>query len=591
MVSESATLIAPGAAGRLDAERLRLVCRAVVRTPLGVLPASAFIAYVMAPHVGAAHAWGWMLLVSTLWSARAVICARLLRRPPPLERVPSWIRFQALAAAASGIAAGSAGALFHAAPELEAAILTMVVCGWCAAGLGVSGALPIAFYGLIGFFIPPIALGWALSGYAYGSLIAILLVLFMFLLGTHARDSAQLVGQALRVGFENEALAGQLRAREAEAQAARSRAEAANLSKSAFLAAASHDLRQPLHALSLFSGALMVRAPDGVVGEIGRNIDAAALSLSALVDSLLDISKLDAGAVRPQIERVSVRRVLERIEAEFASVAEARKLELGVRALDIDVETDPVLLERILRNLAQNALKYTSRGRVVVSVERQGDAVRFAVSDTGPGIAPEERERIFEEFYQIGNPERDRAQGLGLGLAIVRRLARLLGTEVVLESEPGKGATFSFAMPRASAGEPAQALAREPRAERVLQDIHVLVVDDEPSVRVAMRTLLEAWGCRVTAAAGRDEAEQLLEKHDLRCDVLIADFRLRQHENGIDTVRRLRERLGREVPALLISGDTAPERLREAESSGLPLLHKPVAAERLRGAVLQALNR
>jgi two-component system, sensor histidine kinase len=204
-----------------------------------------------------------------------------------------------------------------------------------------------------------------------------------------------------------------------------------------------------------------------------------------------------------------------------------------------------------------------------------------------------ERERIFEEFYQIGNPERDRSQGLGLGLAIVRRLVRLLDMDLQLESEPGRGSTFAVTMPRvvnngAPRREPAPPVVAE--NERSLDGARVLVIDDEPEVRAGMRTLLEYLGCRVAACGGLVEAERLLDEHALEVDLIIADFRLRQDENGIDTVRRLRERLG-DVSALLVTGDTAPERLREAQSSGLPLLHKPVSADKLMETMLASLRR
>jgi len=370
--------------------------------------------------------------------------------------------------------------------------------------------------------------------------------------------------------------------------------ELANLARSRFLAAASHDLRQPLHTLSLYSAALKLHAaPDGATGEIALHINKALASLSALVDSLLDISKLDAGAVQPEPQNVSLKTLIERIDADYRPVANSKGLEFHVAAPELLVETDPVLLERLVRNLVDNAFKYTAAGNVAITVEPCERNVRIGVSDTGPGIPAAERERIFEEFYQIGNPERDRVQGLGLGLAIVQRLAHLLGLELTLESELGRGSTFTVMVPlamerRASPRVPA---APGPQAPSVLDGARILVIDDEPEVRAGMRTLLENLGCRVAVCSGYDDAERLIDQDGLEdVHLIVSDFRLRQHENGIDTVRRLRERLG-SVPALLVSGDTAPERLREAQSSGLPLLHKPVSADKLMEAMLAALRR
>jgi CheY-like chemotaxis protein/anti-sigma regulatory factor (Ser/Thr protein kinase) len=326
--------------------------------------------------------------------------------------------------------------------------------------------------------------------------------------------------------------------------------------------------------------------------EIAGHINEALGSLAALVDSLLDISKLDAGAVRPEIQRVNVKVLIERIEEDYRPVAREKGLAFRVAPADAFVETDPVLLERVVRNLVDNAFKYTAMGSVSLDAELDERTVRIAVRDTGPGIAVTERERIFEEFYQVGNPERDRSKGLGLGLAIVRRLSRLLGLEVHLESQFARGSIFSVTLERvagdSSRPEPSPVQAADNSA--ALAGTRVLVIDDEPGVRIGMRSLLEAWGCRVTACSGFNEAELLLDEYALGVDVIVADFRLPQHENGIETVRRLRARLG-EVPALMVSGDTAPERLREAQASGLPFLHKPVSADTLKETMLAVLRR
>jgi signal transduction histidine kinase len=369
--------------------------------------------------------------------------------------------------------------------------------------------------------------------------------------------------------------------------------ELANLARSRFLAAASHDLRQPLHTLSLYSAALKLHAADGTTGEIASHINKALASLSALVDSLLDISKLDAGAVQPEPQNVNLKTVIERIEADYRPLANGKGLEFHVVAPDLLVETDPVLLERLVRNLVDNAFKYTAAGSVTLSAELRARMAHITVRDTGMGIPEAERERVFEEFYQIGNPERDRVQGLGLGLAIVQRIAQLLGLELTLESEPGRGSTFDVTLPPAAErrASPRAPAARDAAAPPALDGARILVIDDESDVRAGMRTLLEQLGCRVAVCSGYADAERLLAEDGLEdVHVIVSDFRLRAHENGIDTVRRLRERLG-DVPALLVSGDTAPERLREAQSSGLPLLHKPVSADKLTEAILAVLHR
>jgi CheY-like chemotaxis protein/anti-sigma regulatory factor (Ser/Thr protein kinase) len=290
---------------------------------------------------------------------------------------------------------------------------------------------------------------------------------------------------------------------------------------------------------------------------------------------------------------VSLKTLIERIEADYRPLANGKGLEFHVVAPELLVETDPVLLERLVRNLVDNAFKYTAAGSVTLAAALAEGKAQLSVRDTGPGIPEAERERIFEEFYQIGNPERDRVQGLGLGLAIVQRLAHLLGVDLTLASEPGRGSTFAVTVPpaaerRASPRLPSSGGEAVPR---VLDGARVLVIDDESDVRAGMRALLEQLGCRVSVCSGYADAERMLDHEGLEdVHLIVSDFRLRRHESGIDTVRRLRERLGN-VPALLVSGDTAPERLREAQSSGLPLLHKPVAPEKLMEAMLAALGR
>lgn len=578
---------AAAASGRLDAERLHLVCRAVVRTPLGVLPATAFIAYIMAPHVGAARAWGWMALVLALWSARAAVCAVLLRRPPPLERVRFWIRFQIVFAWAGGIAAGSAAVLFAQAPTLETAYMTMIACGWCAAGLAVSGAVPSAFFGLVVFFLGPLTAAWGLSNRADGPLVATLLILFIVLLTTYARDSAQLVARTLRVGFENEDLARRLQAREAEAQAARQRAEAANVAKSSFLAAASHDLRQPLHALSLLLFALQERTSDVQASELLKKIATAADSLDALFKSLLDLSRLDAGSMASTPGPLPLAPLLARLENDFRPLAEAKGLQFACAANDAWVSSDPEMLERVLRNLLDNAIKYTERGRIDLELDASADSVRLAVLDTGIGIESVHRHRIFEEYYQIRNPGRDRRQGIGLGLAIVKRMCDLLQHEITVESEPGRGTRFAISVPRVAPGA-ANAQGAPPSARRStepLRGLVIVVIEDDGEVQDAMRALLGGWGCVPLICTNSEEAVQALAARDVKPDAVLADYRLAGTENGLDAIRRLYARYG-DIPAAIITGEINAGDLKIPESMSVLVMQKPVPAAELRDWLL-----
>jgi signal transduction histidine kinase/ActR/RegA family two-component response regulator len=363
---------------------------------------------------------------------------------------------------------------------------------------------------------------------------------------------------------------------------------AANRAKSRFLAAASHDLRQPMHALGLFVTQLNNRIKDPENRHLTGRIEAAVTALQGLLDALLDVSRLDAGVVTANFTDFQVSTVLDRIETAFAPDATDRDLHLRVKHCRLPVHSDPVLLERILINLVANALRYTETGGILVGCRRRGERVRIEVWDSGVGIAPEHQQAIFQEFYQIGNPERDRTKGLGLGLSIAARLARLLGGRIDVRSHPGRGSVFAVEVPRAAARPETSPVQTTAGVEELLKDARVLVVDDDALVREALAGLMTQWGCRAMTAANGDQALEQAAQSARPPDAVLCDYRLPGEETGSTVIRRLRERFGPALPAALITGDTAPETLREAKESGIPLLHKPVQPARLR-ALLEHL--
>jgi len=574
----------------LRRQQLELLALQATRSPFAIVIAVGFVTYIVWGQVPLALVALWAGALALVLFVRMAYALRLLRAEP-VDARPALSRLTAFAFANGAVTGASMPLFFHALSFEGQALLTMVLVCWSAGGVSTAAAYARAFYAFVGPTLVPAAVIWAMTGTPQNVILGVLILLFGLIQIFFVRDNERVVQESFSIRFDNERLMKALELERQEAAQARDRAEDANRAKSRFLAAASHDLRQPLHALSLYSAVLKLRATDPNTGDIAEQISKASSALTALVDSLLDISKLDAGAIHPEVQAFDLRKFIERIGADFRPLAEQKGLAFEVEPADAEVLSDPVLLERVLRNLLDNAVKYTRDGKVRLLTRVSGDQVQLAVQDSGIGIAPQERERVFEEFYQIGNPERDRSKGLGLGLAIVRRLAQLLELKVEVQSAPGRGTTFSVALPRARPGRPAPGTtaASPAAAGAALEGTRVLVIDDEPAVRAAMQTLLDTWGCRVTACASLADAERALAG-DGGADVILADLRLRNEENGIETVRRLRARLG-EVPALLISGDTAPERLREAEASGLPLLHKPVPAESLRSQLLALLAR
>jgi PAS domain S-box-containing protein len=368
-------------------------------------------------------------------------------------------------------------------------------------------------------------------------------------------------------------------------RAAKAEADRANLAKSKFLAAASHDLRQPAQSLALFLGLLKQRMAGEPASTFLVSMEQALEALKTLLDSLLDISKLDAGLVVARPTVMKLRPLLSRLASEHGPRAEAAGLRLRLVAGDHAVHSDPTLLEQALRNLIENALHYTASGGILLGCRRRGDRVRIEVVDTGIGIAPDKLEEVFEEFYQVGNPERDRRKGLGLGLAVVRRLARLLDHPIEVRSVPGRGSTFALTLPLAQDAERPQPKASAPADGR---SGGLIVIEDDLLIRMGLEAMLEDWGHTVLGAESVEEAVHVLEGGIIP-EAIIADYRLQAGTTGLDAIRAIHERLGRAIPATIVTGDTAPERLAEARNGGFRLLHKPVGPSDLRQVVAEML--
>lgn len=366
-----------------------------------------------------------------------------------------------------------------------------------------------------------------------------------------------------------------------ELRARKEEAERANMAKSRFLAAASHDLRQPMHALGLFIAELSQLKQNANRERLIEQISASAEAMEDLLDSLLDISKLDAGVLEPCIRSFALQPLFERIAGAQQSYARDRGLELRIRPTDQWASSDPVLIERILGNLLSNAIRYTPAGRILLACRKRGDRLRIEVRDSGIGIPAEARTIIFQEFVQLDNPERARDKGLGLGLAIVRRLIDLLDHRLEVISEPGRGSVFAIEL-AASAPVTDSPESTPKRSPGDLAGIRIALVDDDPLALSATHGLLLSWGCEVVAA---HDATTLLD--ELAADgrppqVVICDFRLAGSANGIELIRAIRARWGSGLPAALITGDTGPDVLGLAHEAELPLLHKPVRPARLR---------
>ena len=461
-------------------------------------------------------------------------------------------------------------------------LVVLLLCG-LGAGAAVSQAIFLpAFYAYLLPELLPLTLWCMVQGDAEHWFLALATLLWVAGMMMYGRRFHESVVESLRLRYENLDLADSLRLQ-------RDLAKEANIAKSRFLAAASHDLRQPVHALGMFIGALREREMDDEARRLLGHVDESVSAMNGLFGSLLDISRLDAGIIQAHARAFPVYPLLERICLDYAGEATRKGLRLTLRPSSANVYTDPLLLERIVRNIVSNAVRHTDRGRIVVAC-RRGERLSIEVWDTGRGIPREHRQKVFQEFYQLGNPERDRAKGLGLGLAIVQRLTTLLECPLVFRSEPGKGSVFKVAVPMADAADVASAV-EPPVFPGAPRSGLILVVDDEIGIQEAMRSLLESWGHEVIAAGSFQELMERLARRAIDPDLIICDYRLRGEENGIRAIQRLRNEYGEDLPGVLISGDTAPDRLKEAQESGLLLLHKPVPNGRLRAAIGNLMSR
>jgi signal transduction histidine kinase/CheY-like chemotaxis protein len=394
-----------------------------------------------------------------------------------------------------------------------------------------------------------------------------------------------------------EALTGSqlnMQARIAEATASlaakKEEAERANIAKSRFFAAASHDLRQPMHAISLFVGALKEHGHNPEIGPLIDHIDASVSAMETLFNSLLDISRLDAGVLEVHKEHFPAGRLFDRVSQQYAEVAREKGLRFIVRPCPVTLYSDPILQERILLNLVSNAIRYTHDGGILVAGRKRGKNLLIQVYDTGLGIPESSREAIFQEFVQLNNPARDRKKGLGLGLAIVSRLARLLEQRIQVESRTGRGSVFSVEVPLGSSLEVSREAALPAMSGVRLDGKLAVLVDDEEAILRAMEELFDSWKIDLVTARNVEEAVDWLRNLDRSPDILISDYRLPENSNGIEVINYLRMCFGKHLPALILTGDTAPETLQRINEAGLLIMHKPIRPARLRSLIMHMVN-
>ncbi len=541
----------------------------------------------------------WLLPAGLVWVFRIGLYRAFLRsRPEAPAQWQRWLLLWNLGTLGSGAMWGVSAWLFY--PQGDSnqqTALIIVVYTFCVAVVPVLATQAGVFlaYGALCFL--PMALRVALVGGDYNLQLAGILLLIFSMTTLLARNYRQALQRAIDLKLHADELLVQLRGEKLAAEEARREAEVANRAKTQFFSAASHDLRQPLHAMGLFAEALRSKAQNDEVAQLVNSINASVDALESLFSELLDITRIDTGGVDVHPRSFEVGDILRNLRLHFEPTAFEKGLALRLRGGKRVVHADPLLIERILRNLVSNAIRYTVDGTVLVSARQRGDEVLLQVWDTGPGIAPAEQERIFEEFYQVASSDviaigeghhGHQRKGLGLGLAIVKRLSDLIGAPVEMFSEPGRGTVFSLCLPvgKIARNQPAVP-AYKPAFNVTLAGRNIVVVEDEPAVRAGLEVLLKEWGATINSfdsvAAVADWANR--QSIDQAPDLLIVDFRLEQGHTGTEAIRALRRHFEREIPAILVTGSTMTGHEHDAQTDNFHLLIKPVVPNKLRAMI------
>lgn len=457
------------------------------------------------------------------------------------------------------------------------AFLIMFIC----AGFMI-GSAPVLSSFLPNYFIyattlsTPLIILWLASGNQPYQVVGVLMLVELMLILTFSYWLNRTWKSSIKLKFENLDLVKSL-------EVQRNAADKANVAKSKFLAAASHDLRQPLHALSLFTAVLDESIKNPKTRRIIKQVNMSVKALECLFNALLDISKLDAGTIKAEKTNLQLNNLFLKLANDYELHAQQKGLHILWQSCPYTVWSDENLLEQILRNFISNAIRYTAQGKISIHCHADTKMVKINVSDTGIGIPEHEQQTVFDEFYQLDNAERDRNKGLGLGLSIVKRTAKLLEHTIEIQSKLGEGSTFSISVERAVTNTD---LHTPPPLDQVeckqITKPLIIVIDDEATVREGTQHLLELWGCDVVTAIDKKEALARLKKKNKIPDGIIVDYRLREQETGIQAIHMIHAEYNRTMPALIITGDIAVERLQEVTNSGFQVLHKPVAALKLR---------
>ncbi|WP_430420868.1 ATP-binding response regulator [Methylibium petroleiphilum] len=537
----------------------------------------------------------WCVLFGLVWVLRLVTLRRYAHAgwATASSQAAHWQRLWNAGAMASGACWGLAAWMFYEhGRAFHQTTLLLIIYSFCVGSITLMASQHRAFFAFISLCFVPTILRIATLGSTDNLLLAGVLSLVFLMTTILGRAYRRTFDRAIELKVRTEMLAVQLQTEKAAADEAKRAAETANRAKTQFFAAASHDLRQPLHAMGLFAEALRAKSRgDEEVTHLVNSINSSVDALEGLFGELLDITKIDTGGVEPQPRHFALRELFQRLKLQYEPTAFEKGLSLRFRGAHHVVYGDPVLVDRIVRNLLSNAIRYTVDGGVLVSARRRGDEVLLQVWDTGVGIAPTEQPRVFDEFYQVqANAPLGLHQpkGLGLGLSIVQRLARLMGAPLHLASVPGRGSVFTLTVPpgkvqRSQLSEPGTG---KPALGLTLEHRHIVIVEDEPAVREGLVVLLKGWGASVESFDTVSAAEAWAGSPGVTTpDLAIVDYRLPEGRTGIEALTSLRAAFSQPLPAILVTGSTMTGHEEESNRHDFHLLIKPVAPNKLRAMI------
>jgi signal transduction histidine kinase len=525
---------------------------------------------------------GWLFAMQAMALPHFLTCRRYAGKQLTREQVRFLKTFFVVYALFSSSLWGALGWLLDATWDISAFFILMPMLGIFAGAINLAAILPVYFSLVTPILLQSMAV--LLFTDAANLVLAGFFTIYYLGMINFSLELNKMLIRTYRLQFDlesaNRDLVVQKRA-----------AEKANKEKSRFLAAASHDLRQPLYAMELFLGGLAQDYDDSRKEYLLSRLRSALDSMQRMFSSLLDMSRFDAGIIKPVKKNFSADSLLTMLKLKFEDEALKKGLQMSVRMNGHWVFSDPILIQRVLENFMANAIKFTDEGWILATCRRRGRALRFEVWDTGKGMEEAEIEGIFDAFHQLENPERDRRKGVGLGLSIVDQIANLLEAPVRVRSHEGRGSVFSIEVPPGEVEQEAPAASAASTAvdPQVFVDLAVWVIDDDPDILEGLQLQLESWGCISRTFETPEQVLALLERDADAPELLISDLRLRNHRSGVEVIEMVADHYGRFIPSVIITGDTGPVELRQLSRTGISLLHKPVTEDKLQSRMAELL--